>query len=323
MLLRIVRREGAPLDTPYHISETDYMDNGTPITLNLTINPIDRTAIFDFEGTGVEVLGNFNTPKSVVKSAIIYCLRALVDSVIPLNAGCLRPITILLPENSLVNPSPTAGIVGGNVLTSQRITDVVLKAFKAAADSQGCMNNFTFGNNSFGYYETIAGGAGAGPTWNGASGVHTHMTNTRITDPEIFESRFPVILRKFTLRQGTGGKGAFRGGDGVERAYQFKQQLEISILSERRVLRPRGIQGGEDASTGLNLYIFKDGRTVNVGGKSSFTAEAGSKFIILTPGGGGYGKPNTEIKSLYGDKKEANVRIVGSLDTFKKLQEQG
>jgi len=322
MLFRIVKSESTSLDTPYTVSEVDFMDDGSPIALKLTIDPVIRSAIFDFQGTGIETLGNFNTPRSVVKSAIIYCLRALIDSVIPLNAGCLRPITIILPENSLVNPSTSAAIVGGNVTTSQRITDVVLKAFKAAADSQGCMNNFTFGNKQFGYYETIAGGAGAGPSWNGASGVHTHMTNTRITDPEAFESRFPIILRRFTLRHGSGGDGQYKGGDGVERVYQFKQPLEVSILSERRVHRPRGIKGGKDGMAGLNLYVFKDGRTVNVGGKNSFTAEAGSKFIILTPGGGGYGSKSFSATESSFKEHENCTNITGSLRIFKSLQEQ-
>lgn len=183
------------------------MDDGTEINLALTIDRKDGSAKFDFEGTGTEVFGNVNAPHSVSHSAIIYCLRCLVNSEIPLNQGCLNPIEIHVPKGCLLNPSSTAAVVGGNVLTSQRVTDVVLKAFGACSASQGCMNNLTFGNENFGYYETIAGGAGAGPTWVGKSGVHTHMTNTRITDPEIVELRYPVILKQFSLRDGSGGEG--------------------------------------------------------------------------------------------------------------------
>jgi 5-oxoprolinase (ATP-hydrolysing) len=183
-----------PIDT---VRATDRMDDGSLIQLALTIDREQGTAIFDFHGTGPELYGNCNAPRSIASSAVIYCLRCLVNSDIPLNQGCLNPITINLPSGCFLNPGPTAAVVGGNVLTSQRITDVVLRAFGACAASQGCMNNLTFGNENFGYYETIAGGAGAGPTWHGKSGVHTHMTNTRITDPEVMELRYPVIVRKF------------------------------------------------------------------------------------------------------------------------------
>ena len=182
------------------LKAVDYMDDGTPIALEITIAP-DGSAVFDFEGTGPQVYGNTNAPVAITNSAIIYCLRALISSDIPLNQGCLNPVDIKIPENSLLSPAKGAGVVGGNVLTSQRITDVVLLAFRACAASQGCCNNLTFGTggkdengthvNGFGYYETIAGGSGAGPSWQGQSGVHTHMTNTRITDPEVFEKRYP------------------------------------------------------------------------------------------------------------------------------------
>lgn len=179
------------------VQAVDRMDDGSVIKLALTIDRKDGSAIFDFTGTDPEMYGNCNAPRSIASSAIIYCLRCLVNSDIPLNQGCLAPIKTILPEGSFLNPGPTAAVVGGNVLTSQRVTDVVLLAFGAAAASQGCMNNLTFGNENFGYYETIAGGAGAGPYWHGKSGVHTHMTNTRITDPEVMELRYPVVVRKF------------------------------------------------------------------------------------------------------------------------------
>jgi len=182
-------------------------------------------------------------------------------------------------------------VVGGNVLTSQRITDVVLKAFGACAASQGCMNNLTFGDGQFGYYETIAGGAGAGPTWHGKSGVHTHMTNTRITDPEVLEQRYPVILRRFTLREGSGGQGLFKGGDGVIREIEFlKEGIQVGILSERRAFQPYGMAGGDNGERGKNLIVMPDGRLINFGSKNSMMlTEAGTRVRILTPGGGGYG----------------------------------
>lgn len=192
-----------------------------------------------------------------------------------------------------MNPSADAGVVGGNVLTSQRVVDVVLKAFRVAAASQGCMNNLTFGDEAFGYYETIAGGAGAGPTWHGASGVHTHCTNTRITDPEILEKRYPVLLRRFGLRRGSGGRGRHCGGEGVVRELAPLRPLTVSILSERRVLRPYGLEGGEDGAAGRNLLIRKCGIMVNMGGRCSGPMLVGERLRIESPGGGGYGKFQT------------------------------
>lgn len=196
----------------------------------ITIDRKTGSAVFDFEGTGPEIYGNLNAPPAVTASAIIYCLRCLLpESDIPLNQGCLAPIEIRIPDGCLLKPSSKAAVVGGNVLTSQRVTDVVLRAFKACAASQGCMNNLTFGDAHMGYYETIAGGAGAGPTWAGCSAVHTHMTNTRITDPEILERRYPVVLRKFAVREGSGGKGLHRGGDGVIRELEFTKVVRVII----------------------------------------------------------------------------------------------
>lgn len=240
----------------------DMMDDGSTIRLALTIDRNEGTAIFDFTGTDEEMLGNCNAPRAITSSAVIYCLRCLVNSEIPLNQGCLNPIKIILPENSLLNPSARAAVVGGNVETSSRITDVVLLAFQACAASQGTMNNLTFGDGTFGYYETIAGGAGAGPHWKGKSGVHTHMTNTRITDPEVIELRYPVVLRQFNIRKGSGGQGQFPGGDGVIREIEFlKDDTVIGILSERRSFAPYGMKGGKPAQRGKNLIVYPDGRT--------------------------------------------------------------
>ncbi|MGW8161872.1 MAG: hydantoinase B/oxoprolinase family protein, partial [Desulfobulbales bacterium] len=197
-----------------------------------------------------------------------------------------------LPPHSLLCPSEHAAVVGGNVLTSQRIVDVIFKAVKAAAASQGCMNNLTFGDTTFGYYETIGGGSGAGPGWNGCSGVHTHMTNTRITDPEILEQRYPVMLREFSIRKNSGGRGRFCGGNGLVRDIEFLRSLNVTILSERRVFQPYGLNGGQPGKRGQNLFITADGRVINLGGKNEISAQPGDRIQIFTPGGGGWGREN-------------------------------
>ncbi|KAF2760076.1 hypothetical protein EJ05DRAFT_462125 [Pseudovirgaria hyperparasitica] len=321
------------------LSAVDYMDDGSPIKLNIKIDAQKGEAVFDFAGTGPEVYGNTNAPSAITYSAIIYCLRTLISDSIPLNQGCLAPITIHIPPSSFLAPSGSAAVVGGNVLTSQRVTDVVLRAFNAAAASQGDCNNLTFGfggNPSdgsaevkgFGYYETIAGGSGAGETWDGTSGVHTHMTNTRITDSEVFERRYPVILREFSLRDGSGGEGLHKGGDGVVRDIEFRIPVQVSILSERRVYRPYGLEGGEDAQCGMNVWVRRvnrdgdaeadhkedirtDGETtdresvefryINMGGKNTASMKPGERIIVMTPGGGGWGKKGGERKAVRKD----------------------
>ncbi|KAJ4387529.1 hypothetical protein N0V93_008124 [Gnomoniopsis smithogilvyi] len=281
------------------LSATDYMDDGTPITLTITISS-DGSAVFDFTGTGPQVLGNTNAPIAITHSAIIYCLRSLVNSTIPLNQGCLNPINIVVPESSILSPDKGLGVVGGNVLTSQRVTDVVLRAFRACAASQGCCNNLTFGTggkdpvtgehvDGFGCYETIAGGAGAGPGWNGTSGVHVHMTNTRITDPEVFEKRYPCLLRRFELREGSGGKGKWNGGDGTVREVEFRVGVQCSILSERRSRGPFGMEGGGEGTMGRNLIMKNDGSVISIGGKATAELEKGERIVVMTPGGGAWG----------------------------------
>lgn len=273
------------------VEEEDYMDDGSKIHLKLTIDGEKGEANFDFEGTSPEVYGNWNAPKAVTTAAVIYCLRCLVNVDIPLNQGCLAPVKIHIPEGSFLLPSDKTAVVGGNVLTSQRVTDVVLTAFQACACSQGCMNNLTFGDDTFGYYETIGGGSGAGPSWDGTSGVQCHMTNTRMTDAEIFEQRYPVILHRFGLRENSGGAGLHRGGDGLVREIEFRRPVVVSILSERRVHAPRGLKGGNNGARGANYLIRKDNRRVYLGGKNTILVNAGEILQILTPGGGGYGSP--------------------------------
>ncbi|PYI16566.1 putative 5-oxoprolinase [Aspergillus violaceofuscus CBS 115571] len=310
------------------ISAVDYMDDGTPIKLKVTINPTDGSAIFDFTGTGPEVYGNWNAPIAICNSAVIFALRCMVNSDIPLNHGCIKPVKIIIPEGSLLCPNPEAAVCAGNVLTSQRIVDVIFKSFEVCAASQGCMNNLTFGNDGedgFGYYETIAGGSGAGPSWAGTGGVHTNMTNTRITDPESLERRYPVLLRQFSLRQGSGGAGRYPGGDGVIRELELRLPMSVSILSERRSFAPYGMAGGEDGQRGKNTWITKAGRRVNVGGKSSVQVQPGDRFMIETPGGGGYGS-SEEVVSKDRDESMVMPAFIpvanGSVAAHRTLAEQ-
>ncbi|MEL6188499.1 MAG: hydantoinase B/oxoprolinase family protein, partial [Myxococcota bacterium] len=266
-------------------SFADALDDGTPIRVTLEIQ--GRRMRVDFTGTGAAVPGNLNAPRAVTVAATLYVLRALVGTVIPLNAGCLAPIELFVPPGSLLDPPPSAAVAGGNVETSQRVVDVLLGALGRAAASQGTMNNLTFGDDSFGYYETIAGGAGATANAPGLGGVHTHMTNTRITDPEILESRFPVRVLQFGLREGSGGEGRHRGGEGVIRELEALRPLRVSMLSERRERAPFGLAGGQAGARGQN---WVDGH--DVGGKVSTTVPAGGRIRIETPGGGGYGPPD-------------------------------
>lgn len=261
----------------------DALDDGTPLVVTITVT--GEKMVIDFTGTGPESAGNLNAPRAVTMAAVIYVLRALVGAPIPLNGGCLAPVDIIIPEGTILSPGPERAVAGGNVETSQRIVDVLLGALGIAAGSQGTMNNLTFGDASFGYYETICGGAGATPRRAGASAVHTHMTNTRITDPEILEARFPVRLREFSVRRGSGGAGKYSGGDGVVRELEFLRPVKISILSERRARVPFGLAGGAAGARGRNIL---DGREIS--GKVGVEAEAGSRLRIETPGGGGYGE---------------------------------
>jgi 5-oxoprolinase (ATP-hydrolysing) len=267
----------------------DVMDDGTPIAVRLDVSG-ERMTI-DFAGTGAAVAGNLNAPRAVVQAAVIYVLRSLVSEAIPLNGGCLAPVEILVPAGSLLDPPPGSAVVGGNVETSQRVVDVLLGALGRVAASQGTMNNVAFGDRHFGYYETVGGGAGAGDGFDGASGVHTHMTNTRITDPEILEARHPVRLLTFALRRGSGGAGRWRGGDGLVRRYEFTAPVEASLLTERRVTAPYGVAGGEPGATGRNTVERADGRVELLPGHASVDLAPGDRLVVETPGGGGFGAP--------------------------------
>ncbi len=265
------------------------MDNGATVSVAITVDKEARSATVDFAGTSAQLPDNFNAPYSICRAATLYVFRTLVDDPIPLNDGCMRPIILKVPEGSMLNPHYPAAVVAGNVETSQVVTDCLFAATGALAPSQGTMNNFTFGNERYQYYETIAGGAGAGPDFDGASAVQTHMTNSRLTDPEVLETRFPVILERFAVRRGSGGAGAHRGGDGAIRRVRFLEPMEASILSNRRRVAPKGVVGGGDAAPGINRVIRADGSEELLSATASAQMQAGDAFEIETPGGGGYG----------------------------------
>ncbi|MGC9504096.1 hydantoinase B/oxoprolinase family protein [Baaleninema sp.] len=267
-----------------------YLDTGEKICVKITIDSKNSTAKIDFTGTSSQVESNFNAPRAVCKAAVLYVFRTLVNDDIPLNAGCLKPLEIVIPEGCLLNPKPPAAVVAGNVETSQLITDALYGALGILAGSQGTMNNFTFGNATYQYYETICGGAGAGDGFPGTDGVHTHMTNSRLTDPEVLEWRFPVILDKFAIREGSGGKGRFSGGNGVLRRIRFLEPMTAAILSSHRVVPPAGLWGGENGATGRNWVQRRDGEIEELGGTAIVEMNPGDCFIIETPGGGGYSR---------------------------------
>jgi 5-oxoprolinase (ATP-hydrolysing) len=268
------------------------LDSGDRVCVYVTIDEERESAIVDFSDTSPTSPGNFNAPASIARAAVLYVFRALVRNNMPLNAGCMKPIEVRLPEESLVNPGYPAAVVAGNVETSQCITDALLAALGACAGAQGTMNNFTFGNDHYQYYETLCGGAGAGASFDGASAVHTHMTNSRLTDPEILEWRYPVRLERFGIREGSGGDGLHRGGDGVSREIRFLERMAAAILSNRRRVPPKGLNGGGDGLPGRNYLIRASGETEELGATAEVVLEAGDRFVIETAGGAGYGKAN-------------------------------
>ncbi len=270
-------------------SFTYAMDNGAKVSLAITIDRDARTAIFDFSGTSAQLPDNFNAPAAITRAAVLYGLRCLVDDDVPLNDGCLRPVELRIPAASMLAPEFPAAIVAGNVETSQVVTDCVLAACGALAPAQGTMNNFTFGDDTRQYYETICGGSGAGPDHDGTSAVQTHMTNSRLTDPEVLESRLPVRVKGFTIREGSGGAGAHRGGNGVERRLAFLEPMRAQILANRRKIAPRGLAGGGDALPGETFVEHADGSITQLGATGAADVGPGDVVVIRTPGGGGYG----------------------------------
>ncbi|MFZ9740054.1 MAG: hydantoinase B/oxoprolinase family protein [Prochlorotrichaceae cyanobacterium] len=274
---------------------TTVMDNGIQIAVKITVDAQQKTATIDFTGTSPQGNHNFNTPTAVVQAVVLYVFRTLVQDSIPLNAGCLKPLQLIIPPGCLLNPQYPAAVVAGNVETSQTIADTLYGAIGCLAASQGTMNNLTFGDGQYQYYETICGGSGAGKYLGTAQGfagtdaVQTHMTNSRITDPEILESRFPVSLDRFAIRQHSGGRGQFCGGNGVMRQLQFHHPLTVSILSNRRRVAPFGLAGGEAGQTGENLVIRANGDRLILDSCAQVDLQSGDRLVISTPGGGGYG----------------------------------
>jgi 5-oxoprolinase (ATP-hydrolysing) len=275
-----------------HDSEFKYeMDQGTVIKVKITVDKKRREATVDFTGTSEQQPTNFNAPEPVTRAAVLYVFRVMVDDEIPMNAGCLRPINIVIPKRSMLSPEYPAAVVAGNVETSQAVTNCLFGALGALAAAQGTMNNLNFGNARHQYYETICSGSPAGPGFNGTDAVHTHMTNTRLTDPEVLEFRYPVVLEDFHIRTGSGGRGKWHAGDGIRRTIRFLEKMECTILSGHRRVPPFGLAGGKAGQVGENWTRRKDGRMEKLQGCDATVIDENEAIIIQTPTAGGYGTP--------------------------------
>jgi 5-oxoprolinase (ATP-hydrolysing) len=268
------------------------MDQGCEIRVKITVDKDQRKAIVDFTGTSGQRADNFNAPEPVSRAAVLYVFRVMVEDNIPMNAGCLRPIEIVLPDASMLSPRWPAAVVAGNVEVSQAVTNCLFGALGALAAAQGTMNNLTFGNDAYQYYETICSGAPAGDGFSGAPGVHTHMTNSRLTDPEILENRFPVVLEDFHIRLCSGGRGRWNAGDGTSRTIRFREPMNCAILSGHRRVRPFGLAGGEPGEVGRNIVRRNDASLEELPGCAQTLLEAGEAITIVTPTGGGFGSPS-------------------------------
>ena len=269
---------------------TQELDNGAVIKVRIAIDKADRSATVDFTGTSPQLTSNFNAPTAVCRAAVLYVFRTLVDDEIPMNEGCLKPIRIVIPPGTMLSPSHPAAVVAGNVETSQCITDALYGALGVMASAQGTMNNTTFGNARYQYYETVCGGSGAGPGFDGTDAVHTHMTNSRLTDPEVLEWRFPVLLDSFRVRRGSGGAGRWRGGDGVVRRLKFLEPMTAAILSNHRRVPPFGLKGGAPGQVGRSWVQRTDGSVEELGPQDKTAMNEGDVLVVETPGGGGYGE---------------------------------
>ncbi len=274
-------------------SACDYpTDQGSVIRVKITVDKDKREATVDFTGTSPVAANNFNAPEPVTRAAVLYCFRVMVDGHIPMNAGCLRPIRIILPDGCMLKPEYPAAVVAGNVETSQHVTNALFAALGAMANSQGSMNNLTFGNNTYQYYETICSGSPAGPGFNGTDGVHVHMTNSRLTDPEVLEFRFPVLLEDFHIRKGSGGKGKWSAGGGTRRTLRFLERMDLAILGSHRTIAPKGMEGGEDGQLGRTEVRRLDGRIEVLKGCDQTVLEPGEAVTMITPTAGGWGRPD-------------------------------
>ncbi|MEE8559810.1 MAG: hydantoinase B/oxoprolinase family protein, partial [Alphaproteobacteria bacterium] len=274
------------------------LDDGSQVSVAIRIDKTARSAAIDFTGTSVQQESNFNAPSAVCRAAVLYVFRTLVDDEIPMNEGVLKPLDIVIPEDCMLNPRYPAAVVAGNVETSQIITDTLYGALGVMAGAQGTMNNFTFGNARYQYYETVCGGSGAGPDFDGTDAVHTHMTNSRLTDPEVLEWRFPVLVESFGIRRGSGGAGAHRGGDGAIRRIRFREAMTAAILSSHRKVAPFGAAGGDPGALGHNWVERADGTVVELSGTDQVEVGPGDVFVIETPGGGGYGAPGQHKEAV-------------------------
>ena len=267
------------------------LDSGESIQVSIRVDQEKQEAIIDFAGTSPQSTTNFNAPEAVSRAAVLYVFRSLIREDIPMNEGCLEPLGIHIPESSLLSPSYPAAVVAGNVETSQCVTDCLYGALGALAASQGTMNNFTFGDDRVQYYETICGGAGAGRGFDGCDAVHTHMTNSRMTDVEVFEQNFPAIVESFAIRRGSGGAGRWCGGDGAVRRVRFTGPVDAAIRANHRRVAPFGLEGGKAAKTGRNAIERADGSIDELDGTATVHLDEGDTFVIETPGGGGFGTP--------------------------------
>lgn len=270
------------------------LDNGAKVHVSITIDKASRSARVDFTGSSDQLANNFNAPSAICRAAVLYVFRTLVEDDIPMNEGCMKPIELIIPDGSMLAPRYPAAVVAGNVETSQVVTDTLYGALGVMAAAQGTMNNTTFGNDQYQYYETIAGGSGAGPDFDGTDAVHTHMTNSRLTDPEVLEMRFPVRLESYDIRRGSGGRGRHHGGDGVIRRLRFLEEMTLSILSNHRIVPPYGMAGGEPGMLGRNWIERADGATHPMSGTDTGPIHPGDIWVLETPGGGGFGKPEDE-----------------------------
>jgi 5-oxoprolinase (ATP-hydrolysing) len=270
------------------------MDSGAVIAVRVAVDPRARSAVVDFTGSSPQLDSNFNAPPAVVHAAVLYVFRTLVDDDIPMNAGCQRPVTVIIPEGSMLAPRSPAATVAGNVETSQCITDAIYGALGTLGASQGTMNNFTFGNDRYQYYETIAGGSGAGETFDGTAAVQTHMTNSRMTDPEVIEFRYPVLVEEHSIRHGSGGVGRHRGGDGALRRVRFLEPMTAAILSGHRLVPPYGADGGGPGEVGRSWVERADGVRQELGYSEQTEMLAGDVFVVSTPSGGGYGASSVQ-----------------------------
>jgi 5-oxoprolinase (ATP-hydrolysing) len=265
------------------------MDCDAQIRVAITVDRAARSARIDFTGTTPQMANNFNTPSAIVRAAVLYVFRTMVHEPIPLNDGCLEPIEIVIPSDSMLDPKPPAAVVAGNVETSQTIVNALYGALGVLSAAQGTMNNLTFGNDRYQYYETICGGAGAGPGFHGASAVHTHMTNSRMTDPEVLELRYPVIVSEFRIRAASGGKGRWIGGDGVVRRIAFREAMTVGVLAGSRRVAPFGLNGGSAGAVGKTYIDRKDGARDVLDSCAIAHVQPGDSIVVETPGGGGYG----------------------------------